>query len=145
MSCRMTKQNDLSSQYAQWVANVSSCGQRRLWSNWAYAQADLSLRWAQRSFCWFCHEAAHILKVKDIIYVAFLFSTTTPIVNWNLHVPYNLLKRPHGRAFKRSRLRITGSREVRFFPNLNGASLHRVFHVHSSIVTKWLKHCWKAP
>ena len=23
------------------------------------AQADLSLRWAHRSFCWFCHEAAH--------------------------------------------------------------------------------------
>ena len=25
---------------------VSSCGQRRLWSDWADAQADLSLRWA---------------------------------------------------------------------------------------------------
>ena len=24
---------------------------------WADAQADLSLRWAQRSFCWFCHES----------------------------------------------------------------------------------------
>ena len=30
---------------------------------WADAQADLSLRWAQRSFCWFCHEVAHIQKV----------------------------------------------------------------------------------
>ena len=28
--------------------------------DWADAQADLSLRWAQRSFCWFCHEAAQI-------------------------------------------------------------------------------------
>ena len=27
----------------------------------ADAQADLSLRWAQRSFCWFRHEAAYIL------------------------------------------------------------------------------------
>ena len=48
----------------------------------------------------------------------------------------------------RSRLRITGSRvgiplEARFFPNLNGASLHRAFHVHPSIVSKWLKYCWK--
>ena len=25
-------------------------------SAWANAQADLSLRWAHRSFCWFCHE-----------------------------------------------------------------------------------------
>ena len=27
-------------------------------SDWADAQADLSLRWAQMPFCWFCHEAA---------------------------------------------------------------------------------------
>ena len=25
------------------------------------AQSDLSLRWAHRSFCWFCHAAAHII------------------------------------------------------------------------------------
>ena len=30
-----------------------------LWSDWVDAQADLSLHWVQRSFCWFCHEAAH--------------------------------------------------------------------------------------
>ena len=33
------------------------------WSDWAGAQADLSLRWAQRPFCWFCHEVANIQKV----------------------------------------------------------------------------------
>ena len=33
--------------------------------------------------------------------------------------------------------------EVRFFQNLNGASLHRAFHVHPSIVPIWLKYCWK--
>ena len=27
--------------------------------------------------------------------------------------------------------------------NLNGASLHRAFHVHPSIVSKWLKYCWR--
>ena len=32
---------------------------RRLGSEWADAQADLSLRWAHMPFCWFCHEAAH--------------------------------------------------------------------------------------
>ena len=32
----------------------------RLWSNWADAQADLSLRWAHIPFCCFCLEAAHI-------------------------------------------------------------------------------------
>ena len=33
--------------------------QRRLCSDWADAQADLSLRWAYMPFCWFCHDAAH--------------------------------------------------------------------------------------
>ena len=30
------------------------------WSDWADAQADLSLRWAHKPFCWFCHEAAQL-------------------------------------------------------------------------------------
>ena len=30
------------------------------WVDWVDAQAGLSLRWAQRSLCWFCHEAAHL-------------------------------------------------------------------------------------
>ena len=30
------------------------------------AQADLSLRWTHMPFCWFCHEAAHVvLCLKD--------------------------------------------------------------------------------
>ena len=37
------------------VYSVASC-----WSDWADAQADLSLRWAQMPFCWFCHEAAYM-------------------------------------------------------------------------------------
>ena len=53
-----------SSLCTQWVPKdpslgLSSCGQRRLWSDWAAAQADLSLRWAHKPFYWFCHEAAH--------------------------------------------------------------------------------------
>ena len=42
-------------QCAQWVTKgtSSSCGQRRLWSDWADAQTDLSLRRAHRSFCTF--------------------------------------------------------------------------------------------
>ena len=37
---------------------VSSGGQGRLWSDWADAQADLSLPWEHSSFCWFCCSAA---------------------------------------------------------------------------------------
>ena len=43
-----------------WGPNVSSCGQRRRWSDWADTQADLSLLWVHRSFCWFCRVAAEI-------------------------------------------------------------------------------------
>ena len=33
------------------------------WSDWADAQADLSLRWAHMPFCWFCHDAAHLSNI----------------------------------------------------------------------------------
>ena len=42
--------------------------QRRIWSDWADAQADLSVGWAHMPFCWFCHVAAHfpVNTVKGI-------------------------------------------------------------------------------
>ena len=43
-----------------WVLSYPLSAQRRLWSDWADAQADLSLCWAQ-SFCWLCHEAANFM------------------------------------------------------------------------------------
>ena len=36
------------------------------WSDWADAQAGLSLRWAHMPFCWFCHDAAHFHKINQI-------------------------------------------------------------------------------
>ena len=51
-----------------WGPNVSSCGQRRRWSDWMDAQADPSLRWAQRSFYWFCHDAAR-LKTMSFVWL----------------------------------------------------------------------------
>ena len=46
-----------------WVLSYPLSTQRRLWSAWASAQADLSLRWAHMPFCWFCHEVAQISNV----------------------------------------------------------------------------------
>ena len=43
---------------AQWVAKDLSFLQAD--SEVADAQVDLSLRWAHKPFCWFCHEAAQI-------------------------------------------------------------------------------------
>ena len=47
-------QSNQSSLCAQWVFKVSSCGQRRL------IRLCGLLTWACRSFCWFCHEVAHL-------------------------------------------------------------------------------------
>ena len=47
-----------------WVLSYPVSAQQRHWSDWADAQADLSLRWAHRSFCWFCHEAAQIRNLS---------------------------------------------------------------------------------
>ena len=37
-----------------WVLSYPLRAQYRLWSAWVNAQTNLSLRWAHRSFCWFC-------------------------------------------------------------------------------------------
>ena len=42
-------------------------------SAWAFAQSDRSLRWAQRSFCWFCHEAAHMFTGCGILFLWTIF------------------------------------------------------------------------
>ena len=50
-----------------WVLSYPLSRQRRLWSHWADAQADLSLRWAHMPLCWFCHEAAHLTYYRDVL------------------------------------------------------------------------------
>ena len=52
-----------SSLCAQWVAKEPSFlhADSEDWSDWADAHADLSLRWAHRSLCWFCPAAAQIV------------------------------------------------------------------------------------
>ena len=42
-----------------WVVPSSKSAQRRLCSDWVRVQTDLSLQWAHRLFCWFCHAQAH--------------------------------------------------------------------------------------
>ena len=46
-----------------WVLSYPLSAQWRLWSDWADAQADLSLRWAYMPICWFCHNAAQSLAM----------------------------------------------------------------------------------
>ena len=53
-------QSDQSSLCAQCLAKVPMLlhVDSEDWSDWADAQTDLSLRWAHRSFCWFCRAVA---------------------------------------------------------------------------------------
>ena len=44
-----------------WVLSYPLSAQQWLWSDWADAQADLSIRWAHMPFCWFCREVAHFI------------------------------------------------------------------------------------
>ena len=48
-----------------WVLSYPLSAQRRLWSDWADAQADPSLGWAHMPHCWLCHVAAQI-KATDV-------------------------------------------------------------------------------
>ena len=43
-----------------WVLSDPLSAQQRLWSDWADAQADLSLHWMHIPFCWFCHAVAQM-------------------------------------------------------------------------------------
>ena len=71
MICAPSEDSDLIRVYAvrmkkPRVLNYPLNAQRRLWSDWADAQADLSPRWEHRSFC-FCHAASHFILLKSFI------------------------------------------------------------------------------
>ena len=48
-------------------------------SEWTDAQADLSIHWAHRSFCWFCHEAARLNWVSWVASFACVFQTLSDL------------------------------------------------------------------
>ena len=60
-----------SSLCVQWVAKdlheLSLCRKRRLWSDWADAQADLSLRWADTQFVGFVMSRLKFLPVCSAV------------------------------------------------------------------------------
>ena len=84
---------------------VSTCGQRWLWPDRADAQADLSLRWMHRSFCWFFHAVAHMITFsimcfsltleqrelckarKKLVQYLYRLKTYEVIFTFSLHTP----------------------------------------------------------
>ena len=47
-----------------WVLTATHWVHSEDWSDWVDAQADLSLHWAHRSFCWFCHASAQMVSMN---------------------------------------------------------------------------------
>ena len=79
-----------------WVLSYPLSAQRRLWSDWVDAQADLSLHWAHISFCWFCYDAAHMwfvllhnLCFSRKIVKRYPLTTFTP-ANFQTQTPHNM-------------------------------------------------------
>ena len=81
MACAPSKDSDQlgirpvwseSSLCAQWVAKDPSFLHADS-EDWVDAQADLHLRWAHGSFCWFCHEVAHIYVQIIYLHVNMIF------------------------------------------------------------------------
>ena len=56
-----------------WVLSYSLNVQRRLWSDWADAQADLSLRWAHMPCCWFCRTLAIFIFIATFLSAVICF------------------------------------------------------------------------
>ena len=69
-----------------WVLTYTLSIQRRLWSDWADAQADLSLCRVHMSFCWFCHEAAQMVRV----FTAFSNQSAWQSSQWPEKTIYNV-------------------------------------------------------
>ena len=87
----------------QWVAmgpRFLQTDSEDSWSDWADAQADLSLRWAHMPFCLFCHEAAQFVwnnldyRIRTVLnmmlFKGLLYPkvniTLSPIASW-CHTP----------------------------------------------------------
>ena len=72
MACAPSEDSDQPehppSLWALWLAKdpVLLHADSKDWSDWAHAQADLSLCWAHKSFCWFCHAQVQICLILRI-------------------------------------------------------------------------------
>ena len=59
-----------------WILSYPLSAQRRLWSDWTDAQADLSLLLAHMPFCWSCHDAALICLLSRRLYHTLCYTRT---------------------------------------------------------------------
>ena len=71
-----------------WVLSYPLSAQRRLWSDWADAQVDLSLRCAHMQVCWFCHEEVHFyLVLQPVKIISLILSRVNHKVGQKWEIP----------------------------------------------------------
>ena len=98
-----------------WVLSYPLSAQQRLWSDWADAQADLSLRWAHMPFCCFCDEAAHMRRPRFACWWPSVFPRRSWLVRRKCDEHFHL--------FKRLRITVTEwqnhgrTRQIQYSPN----------------------------
>ena len=76
---------------AFWIAKVSLCGQRRLWSDCVDAQADLSLRWAHFVEGTFSHVADQLITVIFVYKKMNWRSKRAATIRIRLYIPRYIL------------------------------------------------------
>ena len=57
-----------------WVLTNTHWAHSEDWSDWVDVQADLSLRWAHKSFCWFCHASSQMVSMNTCREESTIFS-----------------------------------------------------------------------
>ena len=102
-----------------WVCSYPFSALWRLWSDWADAQAHLSLCWAHRSFCWFCCEAAHIWfwRAQMSAFPGQMWLKTSEYSENTIHLGRVTTTLPH--ADNRNRTRISSVASEGVTPTLN--------------------------
>ena len=57
-------------------------------TGWMDDQGDLSLRWVHRSFCWFCHEVAHIILIQVDFCIDLILAKL--VLSFMIKLPYTI-------------------------------------------------------
>ena len=93
-----------------WALSYPLSEQRRLWLDWANAQADLESSMGAHSFCWFCHEAAQMTMRMAVMILSIQTHWHTCHISqrgikshkiWPIWKPIPIFYKPH-RIFRTS-------------------------------------------
>ena len=82
--------------------NFPSCGQRRLWSVWAHAQAGLSLCWVHMPFYWFYHAGAQLNIFIMHAYCTPACYIITQMIIWTASSEFGTYRLCEQRRFRRA-------------------------------------------